>query len=243
MLRFLMSPFMTMSSVDSRDFYQMAKDKETKKESLVDIAHRELERRFVTLELAPGSIWKESELAELVGIGRTPVREALQRMASDQLVTVLKRAGVMISTTSIQDQLCVVETRRALEEIVSIRAAKGALEGERQYLRDMAEAIEAAGHQGDVFGYLQFHFEIKRVVAQFARNPYAARALRPLHTFSQRFYFIHHRRFNNLDEVGSAHADLSRAIASGNTALTKKCSTRVSDIAEAFTRNLLLEAI
>lgn len=208
---------------------------------MVDIAHRELERRFVTLELAPGSIWKESELAELVAIGRTPVREALQRMASDQLVTVLKRAGIMISTTSIQNQLCVVETRRALEEVVSIRAAKYALERERQYLRDVADSIENAGHRGDVFDYLKFHFETKRMVAEFARNPYAARALRPLHTFSQRFYFIYHRRFNNLDEVGHAHAALSRAIASGDIALTKECSTRVSDIAENFTRDMLLD--
>lgn len=220
----------------------MAKDKEAKKESLVDIAHRELERRFVTLELAPGSIWKESELADLVGIGRTPVREALQRMASDQLVTVLKRAGIMISTTSIQSQLCVVETRRALEELVSIRAARYALDRERQYLRDIADSIEEAGHEGDVFGYLTFHFETKRMVAEFARNPYAARALRPLHTFSQRFYFIYHRRFDNLDEVGRAHAELTRAIASGDVDLTRQCSTVVSNIAENFTRDMLLDS-
>jgi DNA-binding GntR family transcriptional regulator len=147
----------------------------------------------------------------------------------------------MISTTSVPDQLCVLDARRALEALVSVRAARSALESERKYLEDVADAIEAAGHRGDVFAYLQFHFETKRLVAQFARNRYAARALGPLHTFSQRFYFIYYRRFNNLDEVGRAHADLSRAIASGDVALTEKCSQRVSDIAEAFTRNLLLE--
>jgi len=218
----------------------MIEKKGATKESLVEVAHRELEKRFVTLELSPGSIWSESDLAELVGIGRTPVREALQRMASDQLVTVLKRAGILISTTSIQDQLCVLETRRALERLVSVRAAKCALADERRYLQDVADAIEQAGVRGDVFGYLQFHFETKHFVAQFARNPYAARALAPLHTFSQRFYFMYHRSFDNLEEVGHAHAELSRAIVSGDEALTEQCSYRVSDIAEAFTRKLLL---
>lgn len=218
------------------DFRQMA----IGKESLVEVAHRELERRFVTLELAPNSIWKEADLAELVGIGRTPVREALQRMASDQLVTVLKRAGIMISATSIQSQLCVLETRRALEAVISVRAANVALDDERQYLLDVADTIEAAGYSGDVFAYLLSHFEVKRYVAEISRNPYAARALRPLHTFSQRFYFMYHRRFNNLHEVGEAHAALSRAIASGNIEATKQCSDRVSNIAQAFTFNLLM---
>lgn len=221
----------------------MIKVVEKKRESLVDLAHRELEKRFVTLDLAPGSIWKESDLAEMVGIGRTPVREALQRMASDQLVTVLKRAGIMISATSVQDQLCVLETRRALEALVSVRAAKCALEDERRYLEEVAGSIEAAGQRGDVLAYLQFHFEAKHFVAQFARNTYAARALAPLHTFSQRFYFMYYRRFNNLEEVGEAHAALSRAIASGDVVLTEKCSHRVSDVAETFTRNLLLDVM
>lgn len=216
--------------------------KENKKETLVNIAHRELERRFVTLELAPGTIWKESELAELVGIGRTPVREALLRMASDQLVTILKRAGVVISTVSIEDQLCVVEARRALEAVVSVRAARCALDSERQHLLQIADTIEAAGRSENVRDYLLSHFELKRLVALYSRNPYAARALQPLHTFSQRFYFIYHQQFNNLEEVGNAHAQLSRAIASGDVVRTEQCSTHVSDIAEAFTRRLLLDA-
>lgn len=230
-----------MPITSDRTFLRSVKAREKKNESLVDIAHRELEKRFVTLELAPGSIWKESDLADLVGIGRTPVREAVQRMASDQLLTVLRRAGIMISTTSIQDQLSVLDARRALEALVSVRAATSALEDERGYLIEAADAIEAAGGKGDVFEYLQFHFEIKHYVAQFARNQFAARALAPLHTFSQRFYFMHYRRFNNLEEVGSAHAELSRAIASGDVKLTEECSHRVSDVAEAFTRDLLLK--
>lgn len=213
-----------------------------RKESLVEIAHRELEQRFITLELAPGSIWKVGDLAALVGVGRTPVREAVQRMASDQLVTVVKRAGILIAPISIQDQLTIVDTRRALELVVSVRAARCALPEERRYLIGLADAIENAGLKEDVLDYLAAHFELKRAVAQFAHNPFATRALQPLHTFSQRFYFNYHKQFHNLREVGEAHALLARAVASGDERETEICSTRVSDIADQLVRNVLLRA-
>jgi DNA-binding GntR family transcriptional regulator len=218
----------------------MAKQLEAKNESLVDIAHKELITRFVTLDLSPGSVWSEVELSNLLGIGRTPVREALQRMASDQLVTVIKRAGIMISNISIQDQIFVIETRRELERLVSLRAAKLALADERAQLNVIADSIEGAGNRDDVFAYLKFHFELKRFVALCARNPYAARALGPLHTLSQRFYFKYHRNFNNLHLVGRAHADLTRAIVSGDETAVVAHSAVVSDITDKFTRDLLL---
>jgi DNA-binding GntR family transcriptional regulator len=129
-----------------------------------------------------------------------------------------------------------------LEAVVSVRAARCALDSERQHLLEIADTIEAAGRSENVRDYLLSHFELKRLVALYSRNPYAARALQPLHTFSQRFYFIYHQQFNNLEEVGNAHAQLSRAIASGDVVRTEQCSTHVSDIAEAFTRRLLLDA-
>lgn len=218
----------------------MTKQLEARKESLVDIAYKDLINRFVTLELSPGSVWSEVELSNLLGIGRTPVREALQRMASDQLVTVIKRAGIMISNISIQDQIFVIETRRELERLVSLRAAKLALANERSQLNMLADSIEGAGNRDDVFAYLKFHFELKRFVAQCARNPYATKALSPLHTLSQRFYFRYHRNFNNLPVVGRAHADLTRAIVSGDEAAVMSHSAVVSDIADNFTRDLLL---
>lgn len=212
-------------------------------ETLVDRARRELEERFVTLELAPGSVWSEATLSEALGIGRTPVREAVARLAADGLVTVMRRAGIVISAISVEDQMSALEVRRELERLVSARAARRAEDAERAELRSMAERIERGGRAGDVHAYLRAHFEIKRFVAQCARNPHAARALRPLHTLSQRFYFAHHREFDNLPTVGRAHADLTRAIAAGDEALAAERCDSVSDIADAFTRDLLLKTV
>lgn len=207
---------------------------------LVDQAMLDLEHRFVMLQLAPGSVWSELTLADSLDIGRTPVREAIARMAFDGLVTVMPRAGIVISQISIENQLVVLETRRVLEALVSARAARNSTDEERVRMRAMAESIEKAGDASDVHGYINWHFEIKRFVAACARNPYAARALRPLHTLSQRFYYAYHRKFDNLPTVGRAHAELTRAIADGDELRVADRSALVSDIAKNFTRDLLL---
>jgi DNA-binding GntR family transcriptional regulator len=212
--------------------------KAVKKESLVDVACRDLVERFVTLKLPPSSVWSEAELSALIGIGRTPVREALLKMAYDQFFTVIKGAGILISKISIEDQLFVLETRRELERLVSLRAAKRATDEERAELTELATSIEAAGKSGDVLAYMKYHFKTKPFVAQCARNPYAARALFPLHTLSQRFYFAYYKEFDNLPLVGRAHANLTRAIVLGDESAVAAFSTEVADIAENFTRDL-----
>lgn len=214
------------------------KMKAAKKDSLVDVACRELVELFVTLKLSPGSVWSEAELSALIGIGRTPVREALIKMVHDQFFTVIKGAGILISKISIEDQLFVLETRRELERLVSLRAAKRATDEERAQLTELSNLIEEAGKSHDVQSYLKYHFKIKSFVAQCARNSYATRALIPLHTLSSRFYFAYHREFNNLPIVADAHAALTRAIVSGDDASIESFSTAVADIAEKFTRDL-----
>ncbi|HEX6363300.1 MAG TPA: GntR family transcriptional regulator [Albitalea sp.] len=206
---------------------------------LVDRALRALEERFTTLQLPPGSVWSEASLSEMLDIGRTPVREAIARMAMDGLVTVMPRAGIVISQLSVENQLQVLETRRVLEKLVSMRAARRSTDEERRQMRTLADGIEAAGRRQDVHGYQDHHVRLKRFVAQCARNAYAERALRPLHTLSQRFYFCYHREFDNLPVVGPAHADLTRAIADGDDARAASRCDVVSDIAENFTRELL----
>jgi DNA-binding GntR family transcriptional regulator len=207
--------------------------------TLVDLARRKLEARFVTLDLKPGSVWTEGSLSELLGIGRTPVREAIARMAVDGLVTVIRRAGLVICEISLEDQMAVLDARRVLEKMVSIRAAARCTALERGQLLELAKGIEQAGQDQDVSLYLRYHFDIKRFVARCARNKYSERALRPLHTLSQRFYFAHHRSLDNLQVVGPAHAQLTRAIAAGDERLTAQRCDEVSDIAEAFTKSLL----
>ena len=83
--------------------------------SLSERAYREIRRMIVRLELAPGAVIRDDQLQEALGLGRTPIREALQRLVRDQFVTVLPRRGMLVSTVDVGDLTLLYETRAMLE--------------------------------------------------------------------------------------------------------------------------------
>src|SRR6476620_2753600 len=87
-------------------------------QSLTDRAYGEIEEMIVTLRLAPGSAVSESALSELLGIGRTPIREALQRLARERLVAIFPRRGIVVTDINVTSQLRLLEVRRELERLI-----------------------------------------------------------------------------------------------------------------------------
>lgn len=205
-------------------------------ERLADRALRLLEEQIVTLQLAPGSIWSEAALSARIKIGRTPVREAVQRLAADHFVVIMRRHGIMISQINIQDQLFVLEARRQLEGMIASRAARRATPKERERLEIIADAMSAAGKRGDVFEFLRYYFFSKKLLSEACRNPYAARGVATLHSLSRRFYFIYHKQFGDLSVVAELHAAQARATARGDEKEAMVASDRILAHAEAFTK-------
>ena len=148
---------------------------------------------IVSLELAPGSIWSEAELSAKLGIGRTPVREALQRLEGDHLVRILPRHGAQITEINVVEQLLLLELRRALDRLIAADAARRCTAQERSQLLKMAERLEAFESE-DVLAYLRQHYELKNFLADCARNPFVARAVMPCYAMSRRFYYLHYRQ-------------------------------------------------
>jgi DNA-binding GntR family transcriptional regulator len=91
--------------------------------SLTDQAYRRIEELIVTLRLQPGEVLSESALSAMLGIGRTPIREAIQRLAGEGLVTVLPRKGLLVSDINPRRQLLLLELRREIERLLARKAA------------------------------------------------------------------------------------------------------------------------
>ena len=208
----------------------------TAEDRLADRALRLLEEQIVTLQLPPGSIWSEAALSARIKIGRTPVREAVQRLAADHFVVIMRRHGIMISQINIQDQLFVLEARRQLEGMIASRAARRATPEERERLEIIAGAMSEAGKRGDVFEFLRFYFFSKKLLSAACRNPYAARGVATLHSLSRRFYFIYHKQFGDLSVVAELHAAQARAVARGDEKEAQAASDQILSHAEAFTK-------
>lgn len=203
--------------------------------ALADQAHARLEELIVKLELPPGSVWSEVQLSERLGIGRTPVREALQRLEGEYLVNILPRLGVQITEINVTQQLLLLEVRRVLERLIAQNAARRATPEEREELLRMADRLEALV-DADVLKYLRYHYEIKRYIGQCARNAFAANAIAPSHAMSRRFYFLHYRKAHDLPVAAQHHADVIRAIALGEEARAGAKADALMDYVEQLTR-------
>ncbi len=198
-----------------------------------------LEEMIVTLQLPPGSQWSESTLRDSLAIGRTPVLEALQRLAEYHMVVSLRRHGIRIAEVNEHEQLLVRESRRELERLISGRAARRASAAERQTLAAMAQALLAAGKAGDIVELLRQYFVAKKFMARCAGNRFSEQAIAPLYTLSRRFYFMHHQELDNLRDVARLHAELLRAVTTGDEKAAVAACDRHIDFAETFTKRII----
>lgn len=218
----------------------MSSTQPQERSTLADQALIALEELIVTAELKPGSVWSEAQLCEQVNIGRTPVREALQRLQSEHLVEVIPRFGIKIAEHNVEDQLLLLEVRRELERLIAVSAAKRSSAGEREQCAEIANTLIKMA-SGDVLEFLRYHDQVKRFITRLARNPYAARAIMPYHAISRRFYYLHHLRTNDMPLAGEHHAAVVRAIAAGDPVQAASASDRLMDYAVAITRAAILE--
>jgi DNA-binding GntR family transcriptional regulator len=208
---------------------------------LAEQARVRLGEMIVTLELEPGSLCTAPELADRIGFGRTPVREALKRLEQEHLVRIVERHGVRITEINVDEQLRMLETRRALERIVAARAARLRTDAEAAEFAGFARGLRAVGRSGRVVEFVRLHPRAARLAMSAARNRFASAALEPLHAMSRRFYVYHHRKARDLQRACEHHASVMLAVAEGDEAAAVRASDDVLDYVEAFTRATLAE--
>jgi DNA-binding GntR family transcriptional regulator len=203
--------------------------------TLSNKAYDLIEEMIVTLKLKPGSIISEGELMREIGIGRTPVREALLRLASEHLVETLPRKGIIVSEINITDQLALLETRRALERIIVSKAARRATAEQRKKLSEYADTIESASKQGDLNSFIHIDHEFDQIMAEAGRNPFASEACAPLRAHCRRFWYRYHHN-EDLSQSAKLHADIMRAISNSDEQGAAASSERLMDYLEQLTR-------
>jgi DNA-binding GntR family transcriptional regulator len=180
-------------------------------------AYRALERMIVTLELPPGSIATEGALIEKVGLGRTPVREAIQRLAWEGLVEVRPRAGLAIAPLHPTDWLRVLDARSGVEVVLARSAARFATHQTADQFHAAALAMQKAVIAGNVIAFLEADKALDDALSAAADNPFAARLAAPLQTHSRRFWF-RYQADTGLAAAAERHVALIRAILNGDAA-------------------------
>lgn len=207
--------------------------------TLTDKAYAAIEEMIVTLKLAPNSFASEAMLAARLKIGRTPVREALQRLSREHLISVLPRSGVVVAPVDVGQQLRMLEVRRYLEAFVVRAAALRATAGERARMSNIVAAIKQSAQKGDAVAFLRLDKEYKKVMLEAARNEYAATALSPMHSLSRRFWFIHNQEADDLENKTKLHIAVMEAVISGDEEAAEHASDELMAYVQEFTRMTL----
>src|SRR3954465_2666782 len=204
---------------------------------LSERAYRDIEELIVTLELAPGSAVSEGLLSRRLGIGRTPIREALQRLARESLVQILPRRGIMVTEINARTQLRLLEARREVERLVARSAARRASQPERKRMAELAHRFVASARRNDDKAFMRVDREFNELSLAAAKNEFAGGAMRLMAGLSRRFWYHHYKEAADMPETAKLHADIARAIAAGDEEAAGRATDRLMDSVQSFTRD------
>ena len=205
------------------------------RKSLTTIAYEQLEELIVTAELEPGVILSEATLVEQLAIGRTPIREALQRLEREGLIKIMPRKGIAVTDLDPAKQLLMLELRRDLEKLLARSGALRATEQERSEFVVIADNLDEIATGGSDIAFMRQDYELNQLMAQAAHNEYARQAIGLIHGLARRFWFVHYKTTANLPLCCTLHATLAREVAQGDPETAATAVDALMDYLEDFT--------
>ncbi len=184
-------------------------------------AYQLLEEKLVTLALPPGSMVSEGDLIEMTGYGRTPVREAIQRLAFQEFFHVIPRRGLMVTDVTRSNMLHILEARKPLERLIIYRASLNAKDAQRGDLAAIARGLSITHDRFEEF--LKLDHKLDELLDTCAGNPFASSAVSPLRGHCRRLLFFHRQGMQLTDSI-SANSKMARLVARREFRGAKKAS-------------------
>lgn len=208
------------------------------KRRAADIAYDAIESMLATLELQPGSAVVEADLVQRTGLGRTPLREALLRMVAAGLIRQEPRRGLRVSDVQLADHLDLIQTRRALEQLIAAAAARRATPPQREQILACATSMIHAAEGGNLDDYMQADQRLDHACHDACRNASAVNAVEPLIIQCRRFWYAYQHE-GDIVEGARRHMAMAAGIAAGDTEAAMAGADLLMDYLEAFTRKVI----
>ncbi|GAB7028726.1 GntR family transcriptional regulator [Streptomyces sp. NPDC021749] len=184
--------------------------------SLAERAYRALRDRLVMLEIRPGAPINEDQLAQSLGVGRTPVREALKRLQYERLITTYPRRGTFATEVNITDLAHISEVRQELEPLAAAQAARRATPRDRETLSALRRELESAGaHRHDAADLLHLDLQVHRAIYAATHNPFLDDTLVRYDNLATRIWCLFLDRLSDMAGHVGEHGPLIEAIVAG----------------------------
>jgi DNA-binding GntR family transcriptional regulator len=206
--------------------------------SLAEKAYLAVREMIVSLELRPGAVVNERDLIERLAIGRTPMREALRRLAQEKFVAVYPRRGMFVTTVEIRDLAALCEVRLALEGQAARLAADRATDGDKEELWALLGALDAT--EDVPRELMRLDERIHRMIWRIARNPFLEDTLEQYFVHALRIWFLALDQATELGGAVQEHRNLLEAVYAGDARQAEKLMrSHVQNFEEAMSRILL----
>lgn len=209
--------------------------------NFADQAYQIIEARIVQIKYPPQHLLSELQLSQELGISRTPIREALRRLADDKLIQILPRKGAFVTDVELKQYLHLLDLRRDLERFVTTRAAKRRDEQQRVRMEQLIKELRDGIMEPDQAVFVYSDKAYKDLIVEASRNPFINTMIGPLHAHSRRFWYFH----RNLWDDGEAQAAIERhlavmeAVAQGDAALAERAVENLFEYLEQFAHRVL----
>jgi DNA-binding GntR family transcriptional regulator len=179
-----------------------------------ELAYQRILDRILRLEMRPGSVVNETQLRAELGIGRTPIREALQRLGRENLVRSIPHRGTFVTDVNITDLARITEVRVVLEAHAARLAADKLSGSDRTAMEGVLELV--AGPVTDQRELMRLDQVVHRTVYRAARNPFLEATLERYFNLSLRLWYLVLDHGVRLRQAVDEHVELVHAILAGD---------------------------
>ncbi|ACB24113.1 GntR family transcriptional regulator [Methylobacterium radiotolerans] len=206
--------------------------------SLAETAYDAIEQMIITRRLAPGAMVSEGELGAELGLGRTPVREALARLKTIGFVEVHPRRGVLVTQVDIIKHLELLEVRRPLDETVARCAIARATEADVARLLDCVGGLRSTAEARDREAYFRHKRALHEGLVGAAHNPTLTGTMAALHAQSRRFWYTYEPSAS-FPDCAAIHAAIVSGIAARDAGTALAGIGTLFDFLDQMTRRAL----
>jgi len=183
---------------------------------LREMVYEELKTQILTGKIIPGTRLMEIELAENMGVSRTPIREAIRKLEKEGLVVIEPRKGAYASQISTDDMVAILEVRQNMEGLAACFAASRINRTELDNLRDVFERYNQAVKESNTKDMIKFDTKFHRAIVEASHNKILVQMIEQLQELVLRFRYIYYDDFKRSEKMPKEHGDILDAITKGD---------------------------
>lgn len=183
---------------------------------LREVVYEELKMQILTGAIVPGTRMMEVELANEIGVSRTPVREAIRKLEKEGLVTIEPRRGAYASQISTKDMVEILEVRQNMEGLAAFFAASRMTSDQMEELKIIEEKYNEAVKSGDMQEMIKYDTKFHRMIVESCNNKVLVQMIEQLQELVLRFRYIYYDNFKRAENMPEEHMEIMQAIETGN---------------------------